>query len=174
MKEVVPNPPLVTNWWPKKLKDLLVRVSLKPPLQQHEGGIRCGRPRRKSCMHVRTGITFKSAMTSENFHVPITTSRKTSNIVYLIQCQKCNKQHLGKTVNPLHLGMNSYRSNYYRKLSDKPVAEHFNTTGHMFDDLTAMVIEQIHISDSVRRKQWESLQIHTLWTLAPDGLNLEE
>ena len=69
--------------------------------------------------------------------------------------------------------MNGHSSDYYRKLSDKPVTEHFNTTGHTLDDLTVMVIEQIHMADSVQQKQQENLWIHTLWTLAPDGLNLE-
>ena len=68
--------------------------------------------------------------------------------------------------------MNDHRSDYYRKPSDKPVAEHFNTTGHSFEDLTAMVIEQI-IADSTRRKQRESFWIRTFRTLAPDGLNLD-
>ena len=43
----------------------------------------------------------------------------------------------------MHLRMNGYRSDYFQKLHDKPVAEHFNTTGHTFEDLTVMVIEQI-------------------------------
>ena len=173
MKEAVPSPPLVANRRPKNLKDLLVRASLKPPLQRHEGSTRCGRPRCKSCMHIKTGITFKSAVTGENFRAKVTANCKTSNLIYLIECRKCNKQYVGETENPLHLRMNGHRSDYYRKLSDKPVAEHFNTIGHTFEDLTIMVIEQIHMTDSARRKQRESFWIHTLRTLAPDGLNLD-
>ena len=55
---------------------------------------------------------------------------------------------------------------------DKPVTEHFNMTGHSSDDLSMMVIEQI-MAGSARRKQRESFWIHTLQTLAPDGLNLD-
>ena len=69
--------------------------------------------------------------------------------------------------------MNGHRYNHYQKLSDKRVAEHFNTNDHTFDDLTIMIIEQIHMADSARQKQRESFWIHTLRTLAPDGLNLE-
>ena len=173
MKEAVPNPPLIANRRPKNLKDLLVRASLKPPPQRHEGSNRCGRPRCKSCVHIKTGITFKSAVTGENFRAQVTANCKTSNIVYLIECRKCNKQYVGETENPLHLRMNGHRSDYYRKLSDKPVAEHFNTIGHTFDDLTVMVIEEMHAADSARRKHRESFWIHTLRTLAPDGLNLD-
>ena len=68
--------------------------------------------------------------------------------------------------------MNGHRSDYYQKVPDKPVAEHFNTIDHTFEDLTGMVIEQI-VANSARRKQWESFWIHTLQSLSPDGLNLD-
>ena len=115
MKEAVPNPPLVANQWPKNLKDLLVRVSLKPPLQWHEGSTRCGRPRCKSFMHLKTGITFKSAVTGENFRAKVTREgitprvvkpvtfyilnrvpdikcNKLSKFYSFVTCRKCNKQ----------------------------------------------------------------------------------
>ena len=130
MKETVPNPPLVANWRPKNLKDLLVSVLLKPPLQRHEGSTRCGRPRCKSWMHIKTGIIFSSAVTGENFQEKVTANCKTNNLIYLIECCKCNKQYVGETENPLHLQMNGHRSDCYCRLSDKPVAEHFNTIGH--------------------------------------------
>ena len=101
---------------------------------------------------IKTGITFKRAVTGENFWAKVTANRKTSNLIYLMECRLCNKQYVGETKNPLHLRMNGHRSDYHRKLSDKPVAEHFNTIGHTFEDLTIMIIEQIHMADSARRK----------------------
>ena len=50
------------------------------------------------------------------------------------------KQYVGETKNPLHLRLNGHRSDYYRKLCDKPVGIHFNIPGHTFGDLTIMVI----------------------------------
>ena len=172
MKKAVPNPPLVANRRSKNLNDLLVRATMKPPQQLHEGNSPCGRPRCKSCTHIRAGTTFESARTGEKFRARVTTNCRTKNIVYLIECRKCRKQYIGETDNPLHLRMNSHRSDYYRKLSDKPVAKHFNTIGYSFEDLTIMVIEQI-MADCTPRKQQESYWIHTLQTLTPDGLNLD-
>ena len=145
---------------------------MKPPQQLYEGTSPCGKPCCKSCMHIRTGNAFESAMTGEKFRAHVTTNCKTKNIVYLIECRKCKKQYIGETENPLQLRMNGHRSDYYRKLPDKPVAEHFNTTGHSFEDLTVRIIEQI-VAGSARRKQRESFWIHTLQSLAPDGLNLD-
>ena len=173
MKKAIPSPPLVANRRPKNLKDLLVRATMKPPQRIYEGSNRCGRPRCKTCIHIKTGINFNSAVTGEKFRARVTANCKTSNIVYLIECRKCKKQYVGETENPLHLRVNGHRSDYHRRLSDKPVAEHFHSTGHSFDDMTIMVIEQIHVADSARRRQRESYWIYTLQTLTPDGLNLE-
>ena len=108
-------------------------------------------------MHIRTGITFESAATGEKFQARVTANGRTKNIVYLIECRR---------------RINGNRSDYYRKLPDKPFAEHFNVIGHSFEGVSVMVIEQI-MAVCARRKQPESFWIHTIQTLAPDGLNLD-
>ena len=87
-KKVVPNPPLLANRLPKNLKDLLVRATMKPPQQLHEGNSPCGRPHCKSCVHIRTGMTFAAAKTGEKFCARVTANCRTKNIVYLIECQR--------------------------------------------------------------------------------------
>ena len=173
MTRAVPEPPLVANRRPRNLKDLLVRASLKPPQINHEGSSQCRRPRCKTCAHIKTGTRFDSATTGETFHVRATANCKTRNVVYLIECRICNKQYVGETENALHLRMNGHRSDYNRKLSDKPVARHFNSVGHTFDDLSVMVIEQLWKDDASRRKLRESYWIHTLGSLTPQGLNMD-
>ena len=172
MNKAVPNPPLVADRRPKNLKDLLVRAMMKPPQQLHEGTSTCGKPCCKSCMHIRTGKAFESAAMGEKFQTHVMANCKTKTIVYLIECRKCKKKYIRETENPLHLRINGHRSDYYRKLPDKPVAEYFNTTGHSFEDLTVMIIKQI-VAGSAQQKQRESFWIHTLQILAPDGLSLD-
>ena len=61
----------------------------------------------------------------------------------------------GGAANPLHLRMNGHRSNYHRRLPDKPVTKHFfNTVGHAFEDATVTIIKQLHSADSTRRKYY--------------------
>ena len=175
MQKAVPNAPLVAYRRPRSLKDLLVRASIRLPENiLHEGSRQCGRRRCKTCAHVRTGTDFTSAATGKKFSARVSATCKTSNIIYLIQCRKCKMQYVGETENPLHLRMNGHRSDYYRRLPDKPVARHFfNTPGHTFEDVSVMIIEQLHSADSMRRKFRESYWIYTLRTLTPHGLNLE-
>ena len=173
MKQVMPNPPLVAYRRPKNLKDLLVRATLNPPERNFEGTRQCGRPRCKTCAHIKVGVVFSSAVTGVEFRARTTADCKTSNVVYLIECRKCKKQYVGETENPLHLRLNGHRSDYYRRLPDKPVGMHFNTSGHTFDDLTIMIIEQMRVANATHRKNRESFWIHTLRSSTPHGLNIE-
>ena len=110
------------------------------------------------------------AVTGINFSARVSANCKTSNIVYLIQCRKYKIQYVGETENPLHLRMNGYGSDYYQRLPDKPVAKHFyDTPGHMFEDVSVMIIEQLRLAGRTRRKYREGY--YTLRTLTPDGLN---
>ena len=152
MKSVLPNPPLVAYRRPCTLKDLLVRASMKPPQQIYNRSNRCRKPHCKTCVHTKLGNSSASPVTGEKFEARVTVDCKTTNIIYLIECSKCNKQHVGETEDPLHIRMNGHCSDYHCRLSDKPVAEHFNRSGHMFDDLMIIIIEKMCSADSARCK----------------------
>ena len=165
----------MANRWPRNLKDFLVREILKPQQQQqqHKGTIRCGRPCCKTCAHIRPGTRFCSTVTKDTFRARVTATCKTSNVIYFIECSKCHKQYVGETENPLHLRINGHRCDYYRRLSDKEVAVHFNTSGHTFDNAMIMIIEQMGVARTAKRKERESYWIHTPRSVSPLGLNLD-
>ena len=123
---------------------------------------------------MKTGTSFISSITNERFRANVDATCKTNNVVYLIECASFQKKYVRKAENPLYLRMNGHRSDYYQKLPDKPVAAHWNTTGNTFEDLTIIVIEQLGSSPGEWRNLRESLWIHTLRSMAPWGLNLEE
>ena len=81
MKQVVLNPSLVAYRHPKNLKDLLVRATLKPPERNYEGTRQCGRPRCKTCAHIKMGVGFSSAVTGKKFRARTTANCKTGNVV---------------------------------------------------------------------------------------------
>ena len=116
---------------------------------------------------------FNSSVTGKIYQVKATANCKTSNVVYLIECKKCRKQYVGETENALHVRMNGHRSDIKHRRLEKPVAKHFNSTGHSLEDLSIYVIEKIHREEANFRKAKESHWIQTLRTLAPEGLNLE-
>ena len=97
-----------------------------------------------------------------------------ANIVYVIECTKCNKQYVGETQNALHIRMNYHRSDSIKHQHlEKTVATRFNSEGHSLEDLSIFVIEQIHGEKANFRKAKESDWIRTLRSLVPGGLNLD-
>ena len=136
MRRIISSAPMVAYRRPKNLKDLLVRATLEPSQQSYEGTCQCGRLHCKTCTHIEMGIRFSSAVTGEDFWARATANCKTSNIIHLIECQKCDKQYVGETKNPLHLRLNSHRSDYNRRLADKTSGKALNELGHTFSDLT--------------------------------------
>ena len=126
-----------------------------------------------TCIHIIPGTGFRSKTTGERFYARVDATCKTANIVYLIECSRCKTQYVGETGNALHLRTNGHRSDFNCKSPDKPVAAHFNTQGHSFDDMKVMVIESLGLAPAARRKRREGFWIYTLRTLAPEGMNLE-
>ena len=49
------------------IKNVWVRVTLKPQQQIYKVTCQCTRPSYKTCMHLKLGVKFSSAMTGENF-----------------------------------------------------------------------------------------------------------
>ena len=89
------NPPLVASQQPHDLNDL-VRAVMRSPQPNYEGSSHCGWSHCKFCTYIKSGTSFNSTVIGENFLARVTWNCKTSNIVYLIECQKCKKYIEGK------------------------------------------------------------------------------
>ena len=119
------------------------------------------------CRHIKTINNFKSPVTGKVHRVKASADCKTSNVIYVIECNKCAIQYVGETENALHIRMNGHRSDIKNRRLEKPVAKHFNSVGHSLDDLSIFVVEKIHPEDASSRKAKESYWIRLLRLLAP-------
>ena len=75
------------------LRDILVRTKHRRP-----GAFRCNRSRCKMCPFITEGTTsytFFSA--NEQRRIPHHISCSSSNLIYMIQCNKCNLQYIDET-----------------------------------------------------------------------------
>ena len=177
LRKAIPNPPLVAYRRPPNLRDLLVRAEVKTPTPPTLGdNAPCGSRRCKTCPLIKHTNTFTSNTTGRRYTIRNQFTCKTKNIVYMISCNKCNKQYVGETENALHIRMNGHRSDITTKKLDKPVAAHFNQPDHSYEDLRVMGIEKIedHNNSRKRRKLRERYWIFELRTLTPEGLNIED
>ena len=111
----------------------------------------------KTCRHIQLIITFKGSVTGKTYPIKATVNCKTANVVYVIECTKCNEQYVGETENTLHIRMNGHRSGIKHLRLEKPVASHFNSEGHSLENFSIFVIEQIHREEANLQKTKEAI-----------------
>src|ERR1051325_6327211 len=70
-------------------------------------------------------------------------SCRSSNIVYLITCEKCQIQYVGETSRSLAQRLTDHRSNISTQKRTS-IAIHFNSENHSVNDLRAVAIEESH------------------------------
>jgi len=95
---------------PKSLKNILVRAKVKPRQDSPKGESRpCNTSRCQTCRLIPIAQTFKSGAIStiKGCH-----TCKTSNAVYLMTCNVCNKQYVGETSMALNKRINLHRSDW--------------------------------------------------------------
>ena len=172
----------------KNLKDKLVRGKL-PDLDEElmeKGTFRCnGRKSCQICPLMREGDTFQNFNSTRSFK---TFSGKydcnSEHVVYLLECECCNKKYVESTKTKFRQRFNVYKS-YFRSYSRKhnegsldkgkpiPQASFF---GHFFENghngkftVKIKVIDGAEDVYSLRRKElyWQ----YRLETFSPKGLN---
>ncbi len=137
-------------------------------------GIACGRRRCECCLYVKTRSEFDSKY-STSFTITGRLDCNSKNIVYLIECKKCEEQYVGETSKTLRARLTDHLSDI-RRYCDTSVAEHFNQFDHDMTDLQITPILQMpdegsKSSNSVARRKQESFFINKLNTLYPNGIN---
>ena len=173
LKRAVPSPPIIAFRRPRSLRDLLVHAEIKPLTRRAPGNSRCGASRCKTCPILLTTKEFTSHSTGRKYTIRTSATCKSSNVIYLIQCKKCGLQYVGETGQALHCRMNNHRADItHRRTHEKPVTQHFTTSGHSVEDMGVLVIETLWREDPVLRKIRESKWIRALETSCPKGMNL--
>ncbi|NJL55419.1 hypothetical protein HC928_09700 [bacterium] len=133
--------------------------------------ITCDDPKCKTCPILETGRTFSSHISSRSFGVMGQITCKTSNLIYLINCNACHKQYVGETGRKLCERVCDHRSNILLR-KKTPIARHFNLPNHSLAHFKIMGIHALLTqTGSHARKTLESNYQHLLHTLAPNGIN---
>ena len=163
------------------LRDLLVTAKLSskstnPHPQLPSGSFRCGR-NCATCPYICDGLTnFTFFSTGESHPIKSNLTCETKNLIYMIQCNHCNLQYIGKTKRRL-----KDRFNEYGRTIDNPnnistpttVAEHFlSTPNHTSNDMQLIPIEKIFSKRDSIRKAREAFLILKGRTTDPHGFNI--
>ena len=134
------------------------------------------------CRQMSSTSIFKSAQTKQEFKIFHNTTCRSKNIIYLMECRKCQTQYVGKSETSFNIRLNNHRSNAYKPTNDSiPACKHFHGDGHDFNrDAKFTIIEQIRDVNQKSKEQInhtilkrENFWITKLKTLTPYGFNQE-
>ena len=130
----------------------------------------CNTPMCKCCRAMSGKINIFS---QKNYKPHLTAAHSncnTCNIIYLIECKKCqkNNQYVGQTQRPLKQRIAGHRAAFYKK-PNLPIYKHFAGKDHNFErDISVSVLEKATPDRLLER---ESHWINLLDTVYPKGLN---
>ena len=127
----------------------------------------------------KTGFIV-SLVTGRRHNCMVNVSCRSSNLIYCINCKRCNKQYVGQTSLRIKDRFVHHFYSIEKANQSKPVGKHFSTGSHEgIDDVEISVLEFIKkpptsevggmVRDRVERR-W----IHLLRSLQPLGLNIDD
>ncbi len=151
-----PQPNNSTKALPQKIK----------PIPTPQPSI-CYRPRCATCQHFNNENYFKSTTTRKCYKIRHPFTCSSNNVIYLITCNKCKKQYVGKTNKSLRERINHHRASIRMK-QIRYINVHFNFPDHNLSNLT---VQAIDTTSADKLAQLEKYWINTLQTQKPKGLN---
>ena len=122
--------------------------------------------------------TFSSTVTSESFKINHKFNCNDKCLVYLTTCKIFNKQYTGQTTDGFRSRWNNYKSKSRKFdknekcMQEEYLYSHFESEGHSGfpEDVSITLIDKTEGSDPTKI---ETFWMHTLKTLAPYGLKVE-
>ena len=163
-KSVFQHLPVVAFRRSPNLRDLLVTAKLpfnSSNPQLPSGSFRCDK-NCATCPYICHGLTtYTFFSTGETRPIKSNLTCETKNLIYMIQCNRCNLQYIGETK---------------RRLKDR-FNEHRRTIGnpnYTANDMLLIPIEKIFSNRDSIRKAREAFLIQKGKTIDPDGLNIRE
>ena len=159
--------PLVASYRrPKSLRDTLVSTTLKRKTPDNHSGIRegcgpCNKPRCSWCNHINKASTFTGMRECKVFNILHSVDCQSSWVIYIIECNICKLQYVGKSEIPFNIRLNNHRNHIKKGVGSCELVEHFlyNTRTHSCEnDVTITIIEEIKRDEMVMEKKREILR----------------
>ena len=112
-----------------------------------------------TCSYIKPGKTVKS--TASNYQVDINTAVDctTDNVIYCIECKKCQAQYIGQTGDTLRKRFDKHRNSVEKKDNTKAIGQHYNQPGHSLSDMTVTVVEKVYNQNEFFRRRRETFYI---------------
>ena len=96
----------------------------------------CGKPKCSWCKEINETTTFTSSNSNKIFKIFHSVNCQSSWVIYIIECNICNLQYIGKSETAFNLRLNNHRNHIKKGISSCELTEHFlhNKRTHNFDN----------------------------------------
>ena len=163
LKEVFPRPPMVAFRRAKNLKDHLIRAKIPPPppvrLRRILNGMTaCNKPLCGTCPYVKKTTIFKGPFSKNQVTLNHPMNCLSKNVVYCIQCTKCQQIYIGQTSRALKDRFGEHKTSV-RTLQKNTIGDHFNGPGHSVAHMTICAIEKVFNSNCQILEKRENMWI---------------
>ena len=152
----------------RNIRDRIVRAcDPQSPL----GTTECKRPRCKTCAHVLHTVEITGS-NGIRHHITSSFTCTSRNLIYAIVCQRCQMLYIGETKTALFTRFSDHLRFIRSNLPGRPVAAHFNSTGHTIEHAKITGILFTSGNSDKDRHSSEQRIICKLQTLHPHGTNI--
>jgi len=172
LEQVFNEPPIVAYKRNRNIKDNLVKAKIQKlnirPKRILRGMKKCGKC--VVCPYIKEGRSIKSEKFTWSINKEV--NCKTTNVVYLIECNKenCQKRYIGETEREFKIRISEHLGYARNKMENITTGNHFNLPGHSEKNMTFTIIEQVKQADTFYRKEREEYHINKFNTFY-QGLN---
>ena len=173
LSKVFPEPPMVAYKRPKNIRDMIIRAKIPILRNRHirvQNGMKKCPKNCAACPFIKEVKCIKNGKNEWKIRKHV--DCQTSNIVYMIECQKqtCQLRYIGETIRTLKTRFLEHKGYIKNKKLNQPTGHHFNSPGHSIDDLKIFIIEKVRKQDDVYRKIREQFHINKFNTYY-EGMN---
>ena len=92
------------------------------------------------CKQLIETRTFSSQITKETYNIRHNLDCKSNKVIYLLDCQKCGAQYVGKSETPFNIRLNNHRKNGNNTEATLSVSKHLREANHSFNRNTKFTL----------------------------------
>ncbi len=121
-----------------------------------------------------------SSFTKREYSCKMNVTCCSSNLIYCITCQKCQKQYVGQTGDSLRIRFGAHAGSIGRKNIREDISRYYNLSGHNgLSDMKIHILDFIHVHPTSQEGLTLRLNIEFNWiqrqrTMLPAGLNTKD
>ena len=130
---------------PKSIKRIVTQKKIVKTEEQNPGCSKCGGCR-VSCPIIKEGGTFSSTNTKKTYRIRQKLDCKSSYVIYLATCVRCQGQYVGKSQTPFKQRHSNHKQEIKKKIGG--LGQHYGGNGCGYQNISVQLIDQVKVGDN--------------------------